>query len=65
MRTNIDLEEKLLQRGLSLTKLPTKKALVNYALLELVRRHDVQRILQLEGKITWTGELTSMRKNRG
>lgn len=64
MRTNIDLEESLLKRGLMLTKLHTKKALVNYALMELIRNYDVQRIFELEGKIEWTGDLTNMRKNR-
>lgn len=64
MRTNIVLDDNLVKEGLKLTKLKTKKALVNYALKELVERHKRKRILKLEGKVEWIGSLEDLRKNR-
>lgn len=64
MRTNIDLDDELVARGLQLSGLKTKKELVNLALREFVRRKDQKKILELRGKIKWTGDLESMRLNR-
>ena len=64
MRTNIDLDEKLVNRGLKLSGLRTKKDLVNMALREFLRRKDQKKILELRGKISWKGDLDSMRRNR-
>jgi Arc/MetJ family transcription regulator len=64
MRTNIDLDDELVARGLRLSGLKTKKELVNLALKEFVRRKDQKKILELRGKIKWTGDLESMRLNR-
>ena len=47
MRTNIDLDEKLVNRGLKLSGLRTKKDLVNMALREFLRRKDQKKILEL------------------
>ena len=63
-RTNIDLADDLVEEGLFLTHLKTKKELVNYALKELVKRERLKGILDLEGKVEWTGDLEDMRKNR-
>jgi Arc/MetJ family transcription regulator len=64
MRTNIDLDEGLVARGLKLSGLRTKKDLVNAALSEFVRRKDQKRILDLRGKIHWQGDLDQMRQSR-
>jgi len=64
MRTNIDLDEKLVNRGLKLSGLRTKKDLVNMALREFLRRKDQKKILELRGKIHWEGDLDLMRRNR-
>lgn len=63
-RTNIDLADDLVAEGLSLTKLKTKKELVNYALEELIKRERRKGILEIEGKIEWEGNLDEMRKSR-
>ena len=63
-RTNIELDEKLVKQGLRLTKLKTKKELVNYALEELVRRLKRTDILKLHGRVEWVGDLNEMRKSR-
>ena len=63
-KTNIDLADDLVEEGLSLTHLKTKKELVNYALKELVLRERRKGILALEGKVQWEGDLNEMRKSR-
>lgn len=64
MRTNIDLDEKLVSNGLKLSGLRTKKELVNTALREFVRRKDQKKILELRGKIFWQGDHEQMRQGR-
>ncbi len=64
MRTNIDLDEKLVERGLELSGLRTKKDLVQAALQEFVRRKDQKKILELRGKIKWQGDLDQTRRSR-
>jgi len=64
MRTNVVLDDKLVKEGLRLTKLKTKKDLINLALKELVARRKRKRILNLEGKIQWEGNLDEMRRGR-
>ena len=63
-KTNIDLADDLVEEGLILTHLKTKKELVNYALKELVKRERRKGILNLEGKVEWEGDLKEMRKSR-
>lgn len=63
MRTNIVLDDKLVEEGLKLTRLRTKKDLVNLALRELIERRRRKRILKLEGKVEWEGSLDEMRRS--
>jgi len=64
LRTNIELDEKLVKEAMKLTRKKTKKELVNYALRELVSKMKRKRLLELEGKVEWTGNLGKMRKAR-
>ena len=64
MRTNIDLDDELVKRGLKLSGLRTKKELVDVALREFLRRKDQKKILELRNKISWKGDLNLMRRNR-
>ncbi|NIQ02848.1 MAG: type II toxin-antitoxin system VapB family antitoxin [Nitrospinaceae bacterium] len=63
-RTNIELDERLVKEGLRLTRKTTKKDLVNHALRELVRRLKRKQLLELEGKVKWSGRLKDLRKSR-
>jgi Arc/MetJ family transcription regulator len=65
MRTNIELDEKLVAEAMRLTHKKTKKELVNYALKELVSKAKRKKLLELEGRVEWTGNLAEMRKGRG
>ncbi len=64
LRTNIELDEKLVDEAMKLTRKKTKKELVNYALKELVSRIKRKKLLELEGKVEWTDNLDEMRKDR-
>lgn len=61
MRTNIELDEKLVRTGLSVTGCKTKKDLVHLALRELVRRKRIKEILKFVGKVDWEGDLSKVR----
>lgn len=64
LRTNIELDEKLVNEAMKLTRKKTKKELVNHALQELVSRIKRQKLLALEGRVKWVGDLSEMRKSR-
>ncbi len=63
-RTNIVLDDDLIQNCMDITGLKTKKSVVNYALKEVVRKNKQKRLLELKGKVNWSGDLTEMRKGR-
>lgn len=63
-RTNIVLDETLILEGLSLTGLPSQKALVDHALRELVKRKRRKQMVRHFGKVKWEGDLDEMRAMR-
>ena len=64
IRTNIVLDEKLVDAALKATKLKTRKALIDYALRELLRHAQQKELLKLRGKINWEGDLKASREGR-
>ncbi|RKX46225.1 MAG: type II toxin-antitoxin system VapB family antitoxin [Verrucomicrobia bacterium] len=64
-RTNIVLDSHLVEEGMKLTGLKTKRNLVDYALRELLRHEKQAKLLELRGKIDWDGNLDEMRAGRG
>jgi len=63
-RTNIELNDKLVNEAMKLTNKKTKKDVVNFAVEELVRKLKRKKVLELEGKVVWTGKLEEMRESR-
>ncbi len=63
-RTNIELDEKLVNEWMRLFKKKTKKELIDFALREVIRREKAKGVLALEGKVNWEGNLREMRKGR-
>jgi Arc/MetJ family transcription regulator len=63
-RTNIILDEKLVREGFRRTGIKTRRALVDHALKELIRRERQVGILDLKGHVHWEGDLGAMRKTR-
>jgi Arc/MetJ family transcription regulator len=64
-RTNIVLDEKLVEKGKKATGLKTSRAVIDFALKELVRRSNQRQILDLFGTVEWSGDLSHMRSMRG
>ncbi len=63
-RTNIELDDRLVEAGLKITKCKSKKDLVNMALKELIAKKSRKELLELEGKVVWEGDLSQLRKAR-
>jgi Arc/MetJ family transcription regulator len=64
-RTNIVLNDELLQKAIHITGAKSKRQVVQIALERLVHQGDaVKALLELKGKLKWEGDLNSMRKNR-
>jgi len=64
MRTNIVLDDKLIEKAMKYTGIKTKRELVDFALRELLIRRERKEILGLQGKLHWDGNLDEMRKAR-
>ncbi len=64
MRTNIVIDDDLMNEALRVTGLKTKKEVVEEALKTLVRIERQKGILALRGKVHWEGDLDEMRRDR-
>lgn len=64
MRTNIVIDDKLIEKGFKYTGINSKKELVEFALRELIKRKERKKILRLQGKLRWEGDLEQMRRSR-
>ena len=64
MRTNIELNDELVERARQLTGLETKRAIVEEALRTLVLLHEQAEVRSLRGKLRWDGDLERMRESR-
>jgi Arc/MetJ family transcription regulator len=51
MRTNIEIDDHLLEEGFRFTGAKTKKELIHLALQELIEHRQRLNLLELEGKI--------------
>jgi Arc/MetJ family transcription regulator len=58
------LDEKLLNSALKITKIKTRRALIDFALRELVRHEKQKELLKLQGKIHWEGDDLSISGQR-
>ena len=54
MRTNIFIDDTMMQRAMDLTGLKTKKEVVAQALQELVATHSQKNLFDLKGKIKFS-----------
>jgi Arc/MetJ family transcription regulator len=64
MRTNIEIDDRLMREVLRLTGLQTKREAVDFALREVVARHRQLGVLKLRGRIRWEGDLETSRRGR-
>ena len=61
MRTNIVVDDSLMEEALKLTNIKTKKGVVDTALKLLVQVKRQEKIRRLRGKLHWEGNLAEMR----
>ena len=64
MRTNIDIDEDLIQTVMKKTGAPTKKAAVENGLLLQLQIDGQKGIRRFRGKVTWEGNLEESRLGR-
>jgi Arc/MetJ family transcription regulator len=64
MRTNIDIDDQLMDEALRRSGLPTKRAAVEEGLRLLIQTKRQSGIRRLRGKVRWQGDLDAMRTGR-
>ncbi|MDZ4251538.1 MAG: type II toxin-antitoxin system VapB family antitoxin [Sulfuritalea sp.] len=64
MRTNIVIDDKLMQDTLRATGLKTKREAVEEGLRTLLRLRRQEEIRRFRGKLDWQGDLDAMRADR-
>lgn len=64
MRTNIDIDEKLIKDTLKVTGFKTKREVVDFALREVLRLNKQAGLRKLRGKFHWEGNLEKMRLDK-
>jgi Arc/MetJ family transcription regulator len=63
MRTNIDIDDKLMKRAMRAAGTSTKRETVEKALETLIRIEGQRSIRRLRGKYKWDGDLDAMRRS--
>jgi len=63
MRTNIVIDDDLMQEALKRSGLSTKRATVEYALELLIKLKRQESIKDYRGKLKWEGDLDQIRRD--
>jgi Arc/MetJ family transcription regulator len=64
MRTNIVIDDTLMQDALAASGLSSKRAVVEAGLRSLVSLHRQAGVRRLRGRVEWTGDLAKLRTGR-
>jgi Arc/MetJ family transcription regulator len=64
MRTNVELDDNLVQKAMNITNSATTKALLTTALEELIKANTRKGMLQYIDSGIWDGDLNAMRAMR-
>lgn len=64
MRTNIEIDDDLMERARAAGGTTTKRQTVELALRELIRRDERRSVAELRGAVEWHGELDRSRAGR-
>jgi len=64
MRTNIVIDDKLMNETLRATGLKTKREAVELGLRTLLRLRQQEEIRRFRGKLNWQGDLDAMRTDK-
>ena len=63
MRTNVVLNDKLMNQALKSGEFKTKKATIEQGLKLLVQINGQKKLKELKGKVMWDGDLDAMRRD--
>jgi len=63
MRTNIVIDDKLMEEALKISGIKTKKEAVREGLKLLIQRRKQERVRSLRGKLSWKGDIERMRSD--
>lgn len=61
MRTNIEIDDKLIEEAMKISGQKTKKATVEAGLKLIISLNQQKKIRDLRGKLKWVGDLEQMR----
>ena len=64
MRTNIVIDDELMNEALRVTGLKSKREAIELGLRTLLRIRKQEEIRQFRGKLDWQGDLDKMRTNQ-
>ena len=64
MRTNIDIDDRLMRQAMRSTQASTKRAVVEEALRLLIDTRGQVAVRRLRGRVTWEGDLHASRLAR-
>jgi Arc/MetJ family transcription regulator len=64
MRTNIDIDDRLMERAMRALGAKTKREAVERSLELAIRLKQQEKMRELRGKLHWEGDLKAMRRNR-
>ena len=64
MRTNIEIDDRILTRAMRNSGVSTKKAVVEAGLRLLVKTYSQTAVRRLRGKVQWEGNLNESRLSR-
>ena len=64
MRTNIDIDDRLMRQAMRSSGARTKRAVVEAGLRLLIQTKGQASIRRLRGKVAWEGDLNSSRLGR-
>lgn len=64
MRTNIVIDDELMQQASKLSGLPTKREIVEAGLRLLVQMKQQEKIRSARGKLKWSGDLAVSRTDK-
>ena len=64
VRTNVVLDDELIERAKRLTGIKTKREVIHEALRTLIGLLEQAEVRALRGKLHWEGDLSSLRESR-
>jgi|YNPNPStandDraft_1061719.scaffolds.fasta_scaffold48056_3 Arc/MetJ family transcription regulator len=64
MRTNVVLDDTLVEQAKALTGIKTTRGVIDEALRVLIRLRQQGQVAELRGRLRWEGDLAALREGR-